>query len=72
MALIFMPRKSALIILLVLGAICLVDGIVKKDPKEMLVALAILGYAIVSLVSGRKRTPANKNDREHSNSINPN
>jgi len=68
MALIFMPRKSALIILLVLGTMCLVDGIAKKDSKEILMALAILGYAIVSLVTNL----ANKNDRERSNSVNPN
>jgi hypothetical protein len=49
--------------LLVLGAYCLVDGLVKKDTQEILVALAIVGYTIVSLVRGRKRTPANKNDR---------
>ena len=71
MALILMPRKSALIILLVLGAICLVDGIAKKDTKEILVALAILGYAIISLVTGRKKNLANKNDRVHSNPVNP-
>jgi hypothetical protein len=56
MALIFMRRKPALIILLFLGTICLVDGIAKRDIKEILVALAILGYAVVSLVTGRKKS----------------
>ena len=56
MALYYMPRKAALIILLILGSISLVDGIAKKDTREILVALAILVFAIVSLiVIGRKK-----------------
>lgn len=72
MGLVFMPKRSAIIILLVLGAICLVDGIVKKDVKEILVALSILIYALVSLTAGKKKDPASQNDRACNNSINPN
>ena len=56
MALLFMPRKSALIIMLVLGAMCLVDGIHKKDVKETLIGSAILIYVIVSLLTGKKKS----------------
>jgi len=72
MALIFMPRKSALILLLILGTICLVDGIPKKDVKEILVAVAILTYVIVSFITGRKKNPANKNYPEQRNPVKPN
>ncbi|MDR3697870.1 hypothetical protein [Mucilaginibacter sp.] len=72
MPLIFLHGKSALIMMLVLGTICLVDGIAKKDTKEILVALATLGYAIVSLVTGRKKNIANNNDWENGNSNMPN
>jgi len=64
MALIFMPKKSAFIILLVLGMICLVDGIAKKDIIEILVALVLLGYSIISLATGRKKRKSNENLRE--------
>jgi hypothetical protein len=60
MALIFMPRRSAFIFMLVLGIICLVDGIVKKDTKELLVASAILIYAVVSLITNKKKKIAGK------------
>ncbi|MEO3405373.1 DUF308 domain-containing protein [Mucilaginibacter sp. CAU 1740] len=55
MALIFMPRKSAMILLIILGIICLVDGIYKGDTTETIVGVVILLYAVVSLVSGRKK-----------------
>lgn len=45
MPVIFMPAKSAAILLLVPGTICLADGIIKKDTKEILAAAAILAYA---------------------------
>jgi len=61
MALIFMPGKSAFYLLLVLGIICLVDGIAKKDTKEILVALAILIYAVIKLATYRKKNLAKKN-----------
>ncbi len=60
MPLMFMPRKSALILMLVLGAMVLVDGIVKKDIKETLIASAILVYAIVSLLTGKKKVLTDK------------
>lgn len=55
MALLFMSRKSAFIILLVLGIICLADGLPKNDAKEILVASACLTYAIVGMVGDRKK-----------------
>jgi hypothetical protein len=61
MPLVFMPPKPAAILLLVLGTICLADGIVKKDTKEILVAAAILAYATYKLVTARKKIPDSKN-----------
>jgi len=69
---ILLPRKPTLICLVVLGPICIVDGIVKKDTKEILIMLAVLIFAIVTLVNDRKKKLAGKNDREQSKSINPN
>jgi hypothetical protein len=69
---ILLPRKPTLICLVVLGPICMVDGIVKKDTKEILAMLVVFIYAIVTLVNDRKKKLASKNDRERSNSINPN
>jgi hypothetical protein len=60
MPVIFMPAKSAAILLLVLGTICLVDGIIKKDTKEILVALATLAYSVYKLVTARKKKQDNK------------
>ena len=47
------------------------DGIAKKDTKEILIALAILIYAIVSLImdSRKKEKLINKNDKEYRNSL---
>jgi hypothetical protein len=72
MPIIFMPRKTALIMLLVLGAMCLVDGIIKKDIKEILVGLGILAYAVVSLINGKKKNAPNKIEQKDSNFVNPN
>ncbi|HEX8022426.1 MAG TPA: hypothetical protein VF500_20910 [Mucilaginibacter sp.] len=56
----------------VLGPICMVDGIVKKDTKEILAMLAVFIFAVVSLLNDRKKKLAIKNDRERSTPINPN
>jgi uncharacterized membrane protein HdeD (DUF308 family) len=63
MALIFMPRKSAMILLIILGIICLVDGIHKGDTTETIVGVVILLYAIISLVTGKSNKPANNNNQ---------
>jgi hypothetical protein len=39
---VLLPRKPTLICLVVLGPICVVDGIVKKDVLEILAMLAVL------------------------------
>lgn len=69
---ILLPRKPTLICMAVLGPICMVDGIVKKDTKEILAMLAVFIFAIVSLLNDREKKRAIKNDRERSNPINPN
>ena len=58
----------------VLGPICVVDGIVKKDIKEILLMSAVFIYATVTLImdSRKKKKLINKNNQEHSNPINPN
>jgi hypothetical protein len=56
----------------VLGPICIVDGIIKKDTKEILLMLVVFIYAIVTLVNDRKKKLARKNAQERSNPINPN
>ena len=62
MAVVYMPRKAGLIWMLVLGAICFPDGIVKGNPIETLVGLGTLTYSIVSLVSDyRKKQKMKKN-----------
>ena len=58
---IYMSSKSAAILMLVLGIICLADGIVKKDIKELLVAAALLAYGTYKLITARKKLPDNKN-----------
>ena len=68
---ILLPRKPTLICMAVLGPICMVDGIVKKDTKEILAMLAVFIFAIVSLLNDRKKKLAIKNNRERSNLINP-
>lgn len=55
MAMLFMPKRSAYILLLILGVIVLVGGIAKKTVKETLVGAAILIYAIVSLLTSKKK-----------------
>jgi hypothetical protein len=69
---ILLPRKPTLICLAVLGPICIVDGIVKKDIKEILAMLVVFIFAIVTLVSDRKKKLARKNDQERSNPVKPN
>ncbi|MFC0514214.1 hypothetical protein ACFFGT_08390 [Mucilaginibacter angelicae] len=68
---ILLPRKPTLICMAVLGPICMVDGIVKRDAKEILAMLAVFIFAIVSLLNDRKKKLASKNDRERSNPIKP-
>ncbi|MGF7042690.1 hypothetical protein [Mucilaginibacter lappiensis] len=70
---ILLPRKPTLICMAVLGPICVVDGIVKKDTKEILAMLAVFIYAIVTLAmdSKKKKKLIDRNNREHSNSLNP-
>ena len=71
---ILLPRKPTLICLVVLGPICVVDGIVKKDTQEILAMLAVFIFAIVTLVmdSRKKKKLINKNDKGYSNPANPN
>jgi hypothetical protein len=69
---ILLPRKPTLICLVLLGPICMVDGIVKKDTTEILAMLVVFIYAIATLVNDRKKKLARNNDQERSNSINPN
>ncbi|MCR8557847.1 hypothetical protein KXD93_09355 [Mucilaginibacter sp. BJC16-A38] len=71
---ILLPRKPTLICLVVLGPICVVDGIVKKNTQEILAMLAVFIFAIVTLImdSKKKKKLINKNEREHSNPVNPN
>ena len=68
---ILLPRKPTLICLVVLGPICIVDGIVKKDTKEILIMLAVLIFAIVTLVndSRKKKKLINKKDKEYRSSL---
>ena len=54
---IYMQSKPAAILMLVLGIICLADGIVKKDIKELLVAAALLGYGTYKLITAPKKNP---------------
>jgi hypothetical protein len=61
---ILLPRKPTLICLAVLGPICVVDGIVKKDTKEILLMLAVFIFAIVTLFNDRKKKLAIKKARE--------
>jgi hypothetical protein len=64
MALVFMPRKTAIVFLFIAGAFCLVDGIHKKDTKEMLVGVVILICAVVKLITGREKKLLN-NNKDH-------
>ncbi len=68
---ILLPRRPTLICLVVLGPICIVDGIVKKDTKEILIMLAVLIFAIVTLVndSRKKKKLINKKDKEYRSSL---
>ena len=58
----------------VLGPICVVDGIVKNDTKEILAMLAVFIFAVVTLImdSRKKKKLISRNNQEHSNSLNPN
>ena len=62
MGLYYMPRKAALIMLLVLGIICLVGGIVQKNTHAFLAGLAILGYSIISLVLDWRKKRISKSE----------
>jgi hypothetical protein len=64
MGLIFMPKKSAMVLLIILSVICLVDGIHKGDTKETIVGAVILLYAVINLINGRRKKPVNANNRE--------
>jgi integral membrane sensor domain MASE1 len=63
---ILLPRKPTLICLVVLGPICVVDGIVKKNNQEILAMLAVFIYAVVTLImdSRKKKKLINKNNRQ--------
>ena len=52
---VYMPRKAALILMLVLSTICLIDGSSKKDLKEILVGVAVFSYGIYGLVSDNRK-----------------
>jgi len=71
---VLLPRKPTLICMAVLGPISVVDGIAKKDTQEILAMLAVFIFAIVTLImdSRKKKKLINKNNREHSNPVNPN
>ena len=72
MALIYMPRKTAIVFLFIMGTFCLVDGIHKKDTTEILVAVAILICAVVKLVTGKAKKSLNANEgQDKSNPIEP-
>ena len=47
---ILLPRKPTLICMAVLGPVCVVDGIVKNDTKEILAMLAVFIFAIVTTI----------------------
>lgn len=68
---ILLPRKPTLICMAVLGPICIADGVVKKDTKEILAMLAVFIFAIVTLImdSRKKKKLINKNDKEYKNSL---
>lgn len=68
---ILLPRKPTLICLLVLGPICVVDGIVKKNTQEILAMLAVFIYATVTLImdSRKKKKLINKKDKEYRSSL---
>lgn len=55
-----LPRKPTLICLVVLGVICVADGISKGDTKETVIMFAILVYAAVSLINDRRKKLAYK------------
>jgi hypothetical protein len=68
---ILLPRKPTLICMAVLGPICVADGIVKKDTKEILAMLAVFIFAVVTLImdSRKKKKLINKNDNGFGNSL---
>jgi len=55
MALIFMPRKSGFIYMLILGLICFVGGILKREIPAILVGAIVSLYAVISLATGKKK-----------------
>jgi hypothetical protein len=71
---ILLPRKPTLICMAVLGPICVVDGIAKKDIKEILAMLAVFIFAIVTLImdSRKKKKLISRTNPGHSSSVNPN
>jgi hypothetical protein len=68
---ILLPRKPTLICMAVLGPICVVDGIAKKDTLEILAMLAVFIFAVVTLImdSRKKKKLLNKNDNGYRNSL---
>ena len=52
---VYMPRKAALILMLVLSSICLIDGPSKNNLKEILVGVAVFSYSVYSLVSDSRK-----------------
>jgi hypothetical protein len=69
MALVFLPRKTAIVFLFTTGIFCLVDGIHKKDTKETLAGVIILICAVVKLVTGREKKPLNNNGKHDKTNI---
>lgn len=52
---VYMPRKAALILMLLLSSICLIDGPSKNNLKEILVGVAVFSYSVYSLVSDSRK-----------------
>ncbi|SDD27656.1 hypothetical protein SAMN04487894_107193 [Niabella drilacis] len=57
MPLILVPRKSAMVFIIVLAAICIAGGVVNKALKPLIVGLAIMIYAFICLAAGSKKKP---------------
>jgi len=56
---VYMRKKPAFILMIVLGTICVIDGAFSKhDIKEFLVGAAVLIYAVVGLVNLQKEKKA--------------
>lgn len=54
MALVFMPKKTALIFSSIVVVFCLADGTHRKDTTEIIVALVLLLFTIINFFDYRK------------------